>query len=136
MMEEGVDVRMLMEDVAAVVDEPSTVVETVSLTGRPRVFSLDYIYPTWRTRGIHLDILARKQGVGRYFEAGSERKYTGWLVTLVKRLVLVAANWYVKPLTDEIGEYNDLIAGALADVNRNMEEMTARLEALEHAGEE
>jgi hypothetical protein len=130
-MEEGVDVRGLMEDVAAVVADPSTVVETMSAAGRPRVFGLDYVYPHGTTRGIHFDILARKEGIGKYFDAGSERKYAGWLVTLLKRAVLVAANWYVKPLTDEISEYNRMIAGALLDIDRNIEEMRARLEALE-----
>ncbi len=135
-MEAGVDVKGLMEDVAAVVAEPSTVVPTLSAAGRPRVFSLDYVYPHGTTRGIYFDILERKQGIDTYFDAGSDRKYTGWLVGFVKRVVLVAANWFVKPLTDEMSEYDRAIAGALSDINRNIEDIQARLEAIEksHGG--
>ena len=133
MQDKGADVGQLMEEVAAVVAEPSTVIEQLSAAGRPRVFSLDYVYPHARRLGTHVDMLTRGRQIGTFFEAGSNRKHTGWLVAIAKRLVLLLANWYMKPLTDEVIEFNALVAGALVDIGVSVEKIGERLDVLEKA---
>ena len=136
MKEKPIHVKQLMERVNRTVADSATELD-IGMVQRPQVFDLDFMYPPHaRSLRINLDLLTRNWEIDNEFQMVSQRRVLGPVVIFVKRTVRRLSAWYTNPLVHEVRRFNMIVTNTLLDMNRSIEEIRGRLDALEKAEEE
>ena len=136
MKDKPIHVKQLMERVNRTINDSTTDLD-ISMVQRPQVFDLDFMYqPHTRSLRINLDLLTRNWEIDNEFKMDSPRRVLGPVVVFIKRSVRRLSAWYTNPLVHEVRRFNMIVTNTLLDMNRSMEEIRTRLEALEKAEEE
>jgi len=136
MKDKPIHVKQLMERVNRTINDSTTDLD-ISMVQRPQVFDLDFMYPPHtRSLRINLDLLTRNWEIDNEFKMDSPRRVLGPVVVFIKRSVRRLSAWYTNPLVHEVRRFNMIVTNTLLDMNRSMEEIRTRLEALEKAEEE
>ena len=136
MKEKPIHVRQLMERVNRTVTDSASDLD-IGMVQRPQVFDLDFMYPPHaRSLRINLDLLTRNWEIDNEYQMESRRRFLGPVVVFVKRTVRRLSAWYTNPLVHEVRRFNMIVTNTLLDMNRSLEEIRGRLDALEKAEEE